>query len=309
MGDKGKKARKKYYEGEGFVFFVGLLIGALLFLLTYGYRVLDFTYEAWIFRIKDVDIHQHYIGWCHFRRSPWTFPLGLMDSLSYPYKMSVLWTDSIPLFAIFFKCFRDFLPETFQYFGLYGLLSFTLTAGAAALLIKKITGNTAAALLSVPFFCESFPMLQRMFYHTSLTAHYLLIIPILFKLYGCQEWTVKKKCISWGLYFFFTVMMHPYLWAMGAVVAAFIFTEEAFHTRDIRPMAAVGAVSGILTFLALYIMGAFYGRVEAAYDLGGFEANLNTFINPLGMGSILPSLPLQNVNQSEGISYLAMVGL
>ena len=205
------KAWEKQINGAGIIFLVGVITGALLFIVTYGFSVLDVTNDGWIFRVSDVDIHQHYIGWCHFRKAPWTFPPGLMDSLSYPVKMSVLWTDSIPLFAIVFKLFRDFLPETFQYFGIYGLISYSLTGGTAALLIYRLCGSRTAAVLMVPFFSGSFFMIQRMFYHTSLTAHYLIIIPMLFYLYDCREWSVKKKCVVWGLYFFTAVMIHPYL--------------------------------------------------------------------------------------------------
>ena len=303
------KAWEKQINGAGIIFLVGVITGALLFIVTYGFSVLDVTNDGWIFRVSDVDIHQHYIGWCHFRKAPWTFPPGLMDSLSYPVKMSVLWTDSIPLFAIVFKLFRDFLPETFQYFGIYGLISYSLTGGTAALLIYRLCGSRTAAVLMVPFFSGSFFMIQRMFYHTSLTAHYLIIIPMLFYLYDCREWSVKKKCVVWGLYFFTAVMIHPYLWAMGAFIAAFSFIDEIVIKKTLIPAAATAAVSGVLTFLALFITGAFYGNVEKAYSLGGYEANLNTFINSLGLGTFLPELPLQNPNQYEGFAYLGLGGL
>lgn len=291
------------------LFLLGFVLGALLFVLTYGVKVLDVTYDAWIFRIKDVDIHQHYLGWCHFRACPWNFPPGLMDSLSYPYKISVLWTDSIPLFAMIFKCFRNVLPETFQYFGLYGLLSFALTGAFSAVLVHRITENPLFSLLSVPLFAESFPMLQRMFYHTSLTAHYLIIIPLLFILYGSCKWSVKKKCLLWGGYFFITVLLHPYLWAIGAVIAVSAFIYEIKITGNFNPALITGAVSALLTFTALWLCGAFYGNVTASYKLGGFEANLNCFINPLGFGRLLPELPLQGPNQYEGFAYLGAGGI
>ncbi|MCR4589554.1 MAG: DUF6311 domain-containing protein [Lachnospiraceae bacterium] len=303
-----KELENKRY-GAGMIFLVGFITGAILFVLTYGVRILDVTYDSWIFRVSDVDIHQHYIGWCHFREAPWTFPLGLMDSLSWPKKMSVLWTDSIPLLAIIFKAFKFILPETFQYFGIYGLFSFAMTGGTAALLIYKLSGSGTAALLSAPLVAESFIMLQRMFYHTSLTAHYLIIIPMLFYLYDGYKWSVVKKCCVWGIYFFIAVMIHPYLWAMGAVIAAFSFIEEILRIKTLVPALATAAVSGALTFAGLYITGAFYGNVEAAYSFGGYEANLNTFINSMGKGRFLPELPLKNPSQYEGFAYLGLGGL
>ncbi len=294
--------------GRLFVFLTGSLIGAALFLLTYGTGVLIVTNDGWISRITDVDIHQHYLGWCHFRNSPWSFPLGLFDSLSYPYKMSILWTDSIPLLAIIFKLFRGILPETFQYFGIYGLISQMLTGGTAALFIKEITGNATVSCLSVPFFAMSFPMLQRMFYHTSLTAHYLIFIPLLFFIYD-EGWSIKKKCVLWGGYFFTAVMIHPYLWFMGGVIAVFSFIYGTVKSRDPLPLVVTGLVSGVVTAVALFITGAFYGDVNLSYKAGGYEANLNTFINPLKMGRFLPELPLFSPGQYEGFGYLGAGGI
>ena len=304
-----KKTEIRLPGGPLTVFVLGAVVGAVLFILTYGSGILDVTNDTWIFRIKDVDIHQHYLGWCHFRKAPWHYPPGLFDSLSYPYVMSILWTDSIPLFALFFKFFRELLPETFQYLGIYGLLSQMLTGALSALMIRKLTGNDYLSVLSVPFFAGSFPMLQRMFYHTSLTAHYLMIIPLLFFLYDGYTWKTGKKCALWGGYFLLAVMIHPYLWAMGAVIAGFAFVYEIIKTKDIKPAVFTGITSVVLTVLALYFMGALSGNVNMAYKLGGFGANLNTFVNPLGLGSFLPDLPLCTPGQYEGYAYLGAGGL
>ncbi len=305
MTETGKNKRSLIVS----VFLPGLLIGALIFIATYGVKVLVVTNDSWINRVQDPDIHQHYLGWCHFRNCPWFSPPGLMDTLSWPHKMSILWTDSIPLLALIFKCFRTVLPETFQYFGIYGLLSFALTGGTAALLIYRLTSDRAASYAGAFILTESFPMLQRMFYHTSLTAHYLIIIPLLFWLYEGRKWSVRKKCLIWGLYFLLTVMIHPYLWAMGAVIALFAFIDEILITKDIRPAVITGLLSCILTYGALFLMGAFYGNIETSYKGGGFESNLNTFINPLNYSRIFPALPLNAPNQYEGFAYLGLGGM
>lgn len=309
MSENVIKTGEKLRRIPGYIFWGGFIIGALLFLLIYGPGVLNPVYDAWIFKVQDPDIHQHYLGWCHFRQSPWFFPPGLMDSMSYPHKMSILWTDSIPLLAIIFKCFRNILPGTFQYFGMYGFLSFCLTGGCTALAAKKLTGNDVTALLTVPFITVSFPMLQRMFYHTSLTAHYLILIPFIIWLYDGYRWSIWKKCLVWGGYFFITVMLHPYLWLMGAVTAVAVFIDEMMVTKDFKPAFITGAFSGALTFAALFITGALYGNVKVSYALGGFGSNLNTFINSLGMSIVLPPLPLQSSNQYEGFGYLGIGGM
>ena len=57
----------------------------------------------------------------------------------------MIFTDSVPLLAVFFKLFRGVLPEQFQYFGLWGLLCFALQGAFGALLIFHYVGKRAEA--------------------------------------------------------------------------------------------------------------------------------------------------------------------
>ena len=80
-----------------------LFLSLTIFGLIYGYDILNPTYDAWIFKDGYHDIIQHYIGWLFYRQSPWHFPIGLIDNLAYPYQFSMIYTDSIPILAVFFK--------------------------------------------------------------------------------------------------------------------------------------------------------------------------------------------------------------
>ena len=105
--------KNEYYA----LFLTGCLMGVLCFIAVYGVKILNPGYDAWLLN-GDLDLMQHYIGFGHYRNSSWTFPIGLISTLSKPYPMSVIYTDSIPLIAVFFKILSPLLPETFQYFGL-----------------------------------------------------------------------------------------------------------------------------------------------------------------------------------------------
>jgi len=104
------------------IFALGGLMGFVVFTLTYGLKVVDPTNIEWL--LGGGDIKQHYLGWEFFRREDWSFPLGAIHQLAYPYGVSVTYTDSIPLMAIPFKLFSSVLPEHFQYLGIWGLLSY-----------------------------------------------------------------------------------------------------------------------------------------------------------------------------------------
>lgn len=101
---------------------IGFGMGAIVFVIIYGVKILNPTYVDWL--LGGGDLSQHYLGWEFFRKGDWKFPLGLTDMAAYPLETSVVFTDSIPLFALFFKIFRNILPQNFQYFGIYGILCF-----------------------------------------------------------------------------------------------------------------------------------------------------------------------------------------
>ena len=89
----------------------GALLGALVFVALYGVQVLNPASVDWILNNPSPDPSQHYLGWAFFRQSPVHLPyIGANYSNIYPYRTSVLFTDSIPLLALLFKCLGPILP-------------------------------------------------------------------------------------------------------------------------------------------------------------------------------------------------------
>ena len=84
-----------------YVWWGSFILGGLIFLFIYGWQVLDVAKISWL--LGGVDLTQHYLGWAYFRQAPWQFPFGLMTSVTYPHPLSVIYTDAIPLCAVFFK--------------------------------------------------------------------------------------------------------------------------------------------------------------------------------------------------------------
>ena len=119
----------------------GALLGALVFLAVYGVRVLDPTSVDWLLNNPSPDPAQHYLGWALFRRSPVHLPyIGANYNAVHPFRTSVLFTDSLPLAALFFKLLGGALPTRFQYFGWWGLACYMLQGGLAQAVIARIAG-------------------------------------------------------------------------------------------------------------------------------------------------------------------------
>lgn len=289
----------------GLLFLICACLGALCFAGIYGIQILDFTDTGWLFD-NDHDLRQHYIGWCAYRNSPWTFPIGLIDSLSYPNSMSVIYTDSIPVFAVIFKLMRAYLPVTFQYFGLFGIMSFALMGGFSSILLRRIVASDACCIIGSVFYIISAPVIQRMYYHTALGAQWVIVAALAVWVYDDMI-TDAKLCLYWGLLGAACVWIHSYFLPMaGMILAAHAITRILRKKGFVLPLMEFASFCAA-GLAGLFILGGFYGGTSAyGYGLGTFTSNLNTFINPWEIGRLLPQMPLQNYFQYEGMAYLGV---
>ncbi|WP_417091582.1 DUF6311 domain-containing protein, partial [Gemmiger sp.] len=212
------KALKKYRWP-----LTGALLGVLVFLAVYGVRVLDPTSVDWILNSLSPDPIQHYLGWELFRRSPVHLPyIGANYNAVYPFRTSVLFTDSLPLAALFFKLLGGILPMRFQYFGWWGLLCYALQGGLAQAVIARIAGvqptfgrddKSKAAISMSPGQTAKlwgsvlgagvlvlFPALTiRMFAHTALAANWLVLLALYLWLRSDELMpTTRRACLIWG---------------------------------------------------------------------------------------------------------------
>ncbi|MBV8378621.1 MAG: hypothetical protein JO279_16615, partial [Verrucomicrobia bacterium] len=66
------------------------------------------------------DYGTQFLGWHFYRNEPlWQLPFGLVRSYGEQRGSSLVYTDSIPLFAFIFRPFSPALPHYFQYVGLW----------------------------------------------------------------------------------------------------------------------------------------------------------------------------------------------
>ena len=288
----------------GLLFCLCAIVGAVCFIGIYGAGVLDFTNTGWLFD-NDHDLRQHYIGWCHFRTDPWHFPIGLIDSLSYPNSMSVIYTDSIPLFAVLFKIISPYLPQTFQYFGLFGIMTFMLMGGFSSILLRRFINDDFICAIGSVFYVLSAPVIQRMYYHTALSAQWLIVAALVLWVYNSQIVSDARRIAYWGILAFLCVAIHSYFLPMVGMIMGAVLITQYFEKAKLIVILSEPVAFCPGGLLNLFILGGFYGDTSpVGPGLGTFGSNLNTFINPWEIGRILPQLPLQNMFQYEGMAYL-----
>lgn len=285
---------------------IPLLLGALCFILIYGTKILNPSYDGWL--LTGGDLSQHYIGWEGYRNGRWTFPVGLSDTLTYPTSISVIFTDSIPLAAVFFKLFSPILPETFQYWGLWGLAGFMLTALTGAVLVRKYSPDTACTILATLFFTLSPTILQRLYGHESLGGGQWLVPASLIPLVWHEERyrVTKRAAVFWGLLAFFCVGIHIYF-AVTCFFALIAFClYDLLTTKKLRTSLASGLSYCLTALIVTWLLGGLKGgiRGKGAGEVGEFSANLNCLLNPLEYSRFFPALPIHGNGQYEGFAWL-----
>lgn len=297
-----KNCIKKDYV---FTFLLGLLLGFICFILIYGIKVLDVTYDNWL--LNGGDLTQHYIGWKFYRDSNWTFPFGLMEGLAYPLKTSIIYTDSIPIMAVLFKILSPILPTTFQYFGLWGLMCFMLQGGVSAIIIRKFTNNKINCCLGSIFFIISSTVLFRMFAHTALGAQWLILLAFAIWLYKDSFSGIKEKSIIWSIMVAFSASVHMYICAMVIGIMCGFILDELLEKNNWKENAIILFSSLSTGVLQIFLLGGFYGELEkSGGGLGFFNSNLNTLFNSFEFSNFLKSLPFATDGQYEGSAYLGL---
>ena len=295
-------------KNEHIIYIIAALLGAVAFVLIYGIYVLNPFYTDWL--ITGGDLTQHYLGWEYFRRSEWLFPIGLTNQVAYPAETSVIYTDSIPLFAVIFKLFTRGISGRFQYFGLWGLCCFMLQGYWSARILHKWVEDKWQVWLSSLFFIVSPIVIFRMYYHTALAAQWLILMAVyLCAMHKEQYKDVIKTSLKWGILGILIGSIHLYFVPMcGALLAGYIvyslIEEKKIKVRYLWP--GVSFVVGL--FGTVYVLGGFSSGAQsgAGNNLGHFSFNLNGFYNPIGYSKVLKWLDVYTEGQYEGFAYLGL---
>lgn len=289
---------KQLKKGWQYAAVIGIACAAFFYI--YGFQVLNPTYTEWL--LGKGDLSQHYLGWQAFRNGSWQFPLGLTDQLAWPESTSVIFTDSIPLFAVFFKIFRGILPTDFQYFGIWGLLCFILMGILSVRILNRFIHNSWYVIFMSAVFIVTPVMIFRMYSHTALAGHWLILEAIDIYLDRISD---RTKAWRWAALGALAGSIHLYLLLMCGMILAGCCVQKWIEKRKIGTSVLFLGCYVLAAGTVIALLGGFSSGMSAQNaGLGAYSLNLNGFINPQGWSSLLPDLALYGTGQGEGFNYL-----
>ena len=200
-----KKWLHTFIKSPFAAFIVGALIGLIFFAWFYGLDIVNPTYTDWIWHPITHDTAQHQLGWEFLRQDS----DGLMiNGLAYPVGLSAVFMDVIPLFALIFKPFVAWLPSSFQYFGIWGLLCYLLMGGLGAVIARRIwlmvMGKSdnrrlpwqyLAVAAGSLLFVLSPTVMARSFYHPALAGQWIILLGFIVIIDSRRDF--KRICLVW----------------------------------------------------------------------------------------------------------------
>lgn len=191
----------------------GVAVAIAIWFLAYLFPWAMFNGNSIIFDYGDNGIHTS--GWWFYAKDTWHFPLLHTSRIDHPEGISIAFTDSIPLAALFFKAlmtlFPSFFPEHFHYFGWWIGFVFITQAISATFLIRVLGVKSIFATFITVVFVLTWPVLHVRYSHAALMLHSILLFGLAMYFYGIQHPT-RSSYVSFAFIALHIValLVHPY---------------------------------------------------------------------------------------------------
>jgi uncharacterized protein DUF6311 len=280
---------------------LSILMGAFAFVGVTGGRILRPKYIDWL---MEIDPATSFLGWQFFRHSPiFQFPIGANPEYGTDLGNSIVYSDSIPLFAFLFKPFDSLLPHTFQYVGLWILCCFILQAFFAYKLLAHFTKDKWFSWIGSCFFVLAPVCLFRIG-----SAHYSLFSQWILLAGFCLYFSTRFTLWRWIVLLNIAILVMPYLLVMaGAIWVADLWQRSWRRELKITHvpfcfLSGVG-ITGAVMWLAGYFMS---GRGVVAEGFGVYRMNLLSMIDPDPLWSVVLRDQAGGPGDPEGFNYLGV---
>ena len=291
------------------VYIIVTVLSVLFFVIIYGVHVINPLNVGWFYTHHN-DIGQQYLGWKAFRHTPWKFPIGLFNTLSYPTDISIMFLDAVPGVATLFKFLSPILPNHFQYIGPWAVLCFVLQSVLTARILLRYTQNRTFVVL-MSFMFTTFPVfLYRVFIHSSLTPHWLVLYalePVFNHRYFYEH--PKKLFVRYCLATFYGVCTNLYFSPLCAIILLGYLVSCAVYEKNYKLPLLMIAAYGLVTFATVALLGGFSPVFEnMGVGAGKYGLNLNSFFNPSeyprqSWSAFLYDMPFYDRGQLRGLYW------
>ncbi len=253
---------------QAYVLASALALGFLMYLFPWAM----FQGDSIIFDFGDNAAHVS--SWWFYAKDTWHFPLLHTNRVDHPEGISIAFTDSIPLAALFFKAlitaFPSWFPEHFHYFGWWIGFVFVTQALAATLLMRTLGVKSTFATVLMTLFVLTWPVIHVRYSHAALMLHSILLLGLTLYFLGVKQlWRGSYVSAAFIALHVVSLLVHPYFlpFTFGLYVA-FMADTALKQGQWLRQLVRLFVLFAVLLAIAL-TMG-YFGRSTYRGGYGDF---------------------------------------
>ena len=286
-----------------------LFISLVYLIFILGTDYISFYNTEWLHTGNDTP--STYMGWVFFKNDIWRFPLGGNPNYGGELGNSIVFTDSIPLLALFFKLFKYFIPDNFQYFSLWYFICFYFQLYFSFKILKKFTNSTLYSFIGSIFFLIAPILLYRLSWAHALSGQWIL----LFALYVGLTKKISKSNAVWIFIIILSSLIN-YNFTLVTLIAYSILRLSDFtlSTDGFFKISKDFIILSTLLLSTFYVVGYFEIRMVDALGVGfgNYKLNLLSMFDPIHTergiywSHFLPDIKLSKGEEMEGFNYLGL---
>ena len=289
--------------------FLFLLISFFCLAGVIGIENISFKNTEWLHDGNESAPEQ--LAWYFFRNDIWRFPLGVNPNYGDELSSSIVFSDSIPILALFFKSIKTFIPDNFQYYSFWYFICFYLQLFFSFKILKKFTNSVPYSLIGSLFFLIAPIFIFRVNWHASVSGQWLL----LFALYLGLTQNINKSKLAW---LFLIILSSLILYNFTVIILAVYFLLRIinlnFDKKNFYIFIKDFFIIATFLLFTLYVVGYFQVRMGdiLGAGFGVYKLNLLSIFDPINAiygiswSWFLPDIKLSMGEELEGFNYFGL---
>ena len=299
---------KKFFSNNK-INFLFLFISYLCLVAVVGFDNISFQNTKWLHDGSDSTLPQ--MGWYFFKNDIWRFPLGSNPNYGLELGSSIVFADSIPILSLFFKIFRSFIPENFQYISLWYFICFFLQLYFSYKILKKFTDSSIYSLIGSLFFIITPILIWQLQNVPALVGQWIL----LFALYLGFSTNTNKSIFPWIFIIILSSLINFYFMVTILVTYSFLrIFKMKFIKKDIFLLTKDFFIVAPLLLATLYIVGYFEVRMVDTMAVGFGIHKLNLLgifdsynsVDGVSWSWLLPDIRTSYGEEGHGFNYFGL---
>jgi hypothetical protein len=286
--------------------FISICIGAAAYLIILDYSFLDPENINWLLHH---DFSTSYLGWEFYRRDEVEgMVIGANPTYGLEMSSSILHSGSLPLLSIPLKFLSEYLPDKFQFFGVWLLACFILQSYFAWKLVSLISESRLLIFSGTLLFVFTPSFLHQIPHHLNLSAHWVILASVYFLF--AYKFNVNKALWPLSLLVLISLFIHSYIFIMIFSLWLVLILDDLLDgKRQVLPWFLFVMA---LVFYSMWQIGYFLGGDSSACCYGRYGMNIFSIFDPRDFDGdsyswsyFMPDIPGQN-GWGVGFNYLGL---